>query len=69
MASTHAIREAARVMDIAYELFGSDGIFTRNSIQRRYQDVHVITQQIQGRRANFESAGRFLMGQDPGAIL
>lgn len=69
MASTYAIRKAAEVVDLAYDMFGSDGIFNRNAIQRRFQDMNVIKQQIQGRAANFETAGRYFVGQDPGSML
>jgi alkylation response protein AidB-like acyl-CoA dehydrogenase len=69
MASTHAIRESTRVVRAAYDLFGSDAIFTGNPIQRRFQDVNVITQHLQGRLANFETAGRYFLGLDPGRVV
>ncbi len=62
MSSTYAIREATRVVDSAYELFGSQAIFARNPLQRRYQDMHVIAQQFQGRASNYETAGRYFLG-------
>ena len=65
LASTHAIRQAATVVDVAYNVCGSDAIFARNPIQRRFQDAHVITQQIQGRMAHYETAGQFFMGSEP----
>jgi alkylation response protein AidB-like acyl-CoA dehydrogenase len=69
MATTHAIREAEKVVHVAYDLFGSDAIFTSNAIQQRFQDMSVITQHIQSRRANFETAGKYFLGLDPGTIL
>ena len=65
LASTHAIRMAADVVDIAYNVCGSDAIFESNPIQRRFQDVHVITQQIQGRMAHYDTAGQFFLGLEP----
>ena len=65
LASTHAIRMAADVVDIAYNVCGSDSIFTDNPIQRRFQDAHVITQQLQGRMAHYETAGQFFLGLEP----
>ena len=65
LASTHAIRMAAEVVDIAYNLCGSDTIFASNPIQRRFQDLHVITQQIQGRMAHYDAAGQFFLGLEP----
>ncbi len=69
MASTHAIRQSVLAVDSAYELFGSDAIFRRNPLQRRWQDVHVIAQQVQGRRTNFETAGRYFLGLETGTML
>lgn len=66
LASTHANRKAADVVDIAYTLCGSSAIFESNPIQRRFQDVHVINQQVQGRLTHYDTAGRFFMGMDPG---
>ena len=56
---------AAEVVDIAYSLWGSDAIFAKNPIQRRFQDAHVITQQIQGRMEHYEKAGQFFLGLEP----
>ena len=65
LAGTHAIRMAADVVDVAYRLGGADAIFAQSPIQRRFQDIHVITQQIQGRFEHYETAGRFLLGVAP----
>jgi indole-3-acetate monooxygenase len=62
MASTYAIRQSAKVVDAAYDLFGAGAIFKGTLIQRRYQDMHTIAQQIQGRATNFETAGRYFLG-------
>lgn len=62
MASTYAIRQSAEVVDSAYEMFGAGAIFKSNLIQRRFQDMHTIAQQIQGRSTNFETAGRYFLG-------
>ena len=65
LASTHAIRQAAGVVDIAYGVFGSTAIFESSPIQRKFQDAHAITQQIQGRMENYETAGQFFLGLEP----
>jgi len=62
MAATYAIRQSMKVVDTAYDLFGAGAIFKSNLIQRRYQDMHTIAQQIQGRATNFETAGRYFLG-------
>ena len=65
LASTHAIREAARVAAVAYDVSGSDGIFESNPVQRRLQDAQVITQQVQGRMTHYDTVGAFYLGLDP----
>ena len=69
LSSTHAIREAARVVDMAYTICGSSAIFEANPIQRRFQDVHAITQQIQGRPTHYDTAGQHFLGLDPAGIF
>ncbi len=66
LASTFANRKAADVADIAYTLCGSTAIFESNPVQRRFQDVHVINQQVQGRLTHYDTAGRYFLGMDPG---
>lgn len=69
LSSTHAIREAVRVTDIAYSITGSSAIFENTSIQRKSQDVRVISQQIQGRMSHYDTAGRYFLGLDPESRL
>ena len=59
MAATDAIRQASEVVDLAYNVVGTDGIFQDRGFQRRYQDMHVITQQVQARTTHYEALGRF----------
>jgi alkylation response protein AidB-like acyl-CoA dehydrogenase len=65
LASTHAIRKAAEVVDIAYSICGASSIFESSPIHRKFQDAHAITQQIQGRMEHYETAGQFFLGLEP----
>ena len=65
LASSHAIRQGAQVTDMAYSVFGSSAIFESSPIQRKFQDAHAITQQIQGRLEHYDSAGQYLLGFEP----
>ena len=65
LAGTHGIRMAVQVVDTVYKLFGSQAIFDRNPVQRKFQDVHVISQQIQGRMDHYDAAGQFFLGLEP----
>ena len=69
LASTHAIREAAKVVDIAYALCGSSAIFASGPILRRFQDVHTITQQVQGRLSHYDTAGQYYLDTEPEGIF
>jgi alkylation response protein AidB-like acyl-CoA dehydrogenase len=65
LAATNAMRQAGAVVDQAYELAGSDVVFEDHPIHRCFQDIHALTQQLQGRRAHFRTVGRVLLGLDP----
>lgn len=65
LAATHAIHEAAAVVDTAYTLAGSNAIFEGRPFERRFRDVHAVTQQLQGRRAHYEHVGAYLLGLEP----
>ena len=59
MAGTHVIRECAEVLDIAYKISGTTGIYQDQILQRRYQDMHVITQHVQARESYYGLLGRY----------
>jgi alkylation response protein AidB-like acyl-CoA dehydrogenase len=62
LACTNAMHRSAEVVDIVYSLLGSASIFAESSIQRCFQDIHVLTQHIQARPAHLASAAAILMG-------
>ena len=59
MAGTNAINDAATALDLAYKVAGSTGIYRDQTLQRRFQDMHVITQHVQGRESNYALLGRY----------
>jgi len=59
MAGTHVIRECAEVVDLSYKVAGSTGIYQGQTLQRRFQDMHVITQHVQARESYYGLLGRF----------
>ena len=65
LASTHATHEAAAVIDTAYGLAGSNAIFEDRPFERRFRDMHAVTQQLQARRAHYEHVGAYLLGLEP----
>ena len=64
LCGTHVIRECAEVTDLAYKIVGSTGIYQENKIQRRFQDMHVITQHVQAREEHFNLVGRYLISNE-----
>jgi alkylation response protein AidB-like acyl-CoA dehydrogenase len=64
LAATHTTHEAVSVADTAYHAAGATAIFERNPFERRFRDIHAVAQQVQARRAHFETVGRHLFGFD-----
>jgi len=67
LAGTDTIHRAAAVADSVYQLAGATAIFEGGAFERRFRDMHAVTQQIQARQDHYESAGRVLLGLDPDA--
>ena len=62
LATTHAIRLAAQIVENIYSASGATAAFEGNLIQRHFQDIHVITQHLQGRLSHYETVGQHQMG-------
>jgi alkylation response protein AidB-like acyl-CoA dehydrogenase len=64
MASTNAIHQAREAVDFAYNAAGATAIFESHPLERRFRDIHTVTQQLQGRLSHFETVGAWMMGAD-----
>lgn len=53
------------VIDFAYHASGTNGIFEGSPFERRFRDIHTLTQQGQAHLSNFQFAGQALMGTVP----
>jgi alkylation response protein AidB-like acyl-CoA dehydrogenase len=62
VAATHTIRLAVQVVDIVYNAAGASAVYESHPIQRCFQDIHVISQHIQGRLSIYELVGRHWLG-------
>ena len=69
LACTNAIQGAAEVADLAYKAAGVDAIFPTSPFERRFRDMHTLSQQIQARSAHFEPVGQVLLGVPPEEFL
>lgn len=65
MAATLAIHHATHAVDMAYHEAGATAIFDVNPFERRFRDMHTITQQIQAHPVHFETVGAHLLGLQP----
>jgi alkylation response protein AidB-like acyl-CoA dehydrogenase len=62
MAATHAIHKAREAVDFAYNAAGATAIFENHPLERRFRDIHTVTQQLQGQLRHFETVGAWMMG-------
>jgi alkylation response protein AidB-like acyl-CoA dehydrogenase len=65
MASTWATQSAREVAAAIYAAAGALAIFRSRPFERRFRDIHTVTQQIQGHPAHFETVGQILLGRAP----
>lgn len=64
MAATNAIHRAREAVDFAYNAAGATAIFGNHPLERRFRDIHTVTQQLQGRLSHFETVGAWMMGAE-----
>lgn len=62
LAATHAIRQAKAATDLVYDLCSTDSIQRADPIHRCFQDIHVISQHLQGRPEVYGIVGRYKLG-------
>lgn len=65
LAATHAIHEAKGAVDLLYDAAGTSAVFADGPFERRFRDIHMIAQQIQGRKSHYRSVGAWMLGNDP----
>jgi alkylation response protein AidB-like acyl-CoA dehydrogenase len=62
MASTYAIHQARDAVDFAYHAMGTPAVFASHPLERRFRDMHTVTQHLQGRMTHFETVGAWMLG-------
>jgi indole-3-acetate monooxygenase len=65
LATTFAIQRSAEVVDTAYHTAGATAIFESNAFERRFRDMHAVTQQMQARQDHYETVGKYFLGLEP----
>ena len=69
LACANAIHAAIEVADAVYKSAGVDSIFPGSPFERRFRDIHTLSQQIQSRSGHFETVGQILLGSPPEGFL
>jgi hypothetical protein len=62
LASTWAIQQAREAVTAIYMAAGALAIFESQPFERRFRDIHTLSQQMQGHAAHFETVGQMRMG-------
>jgi alkylation response protein AidB-like acyl-CoA dehydrogenase len=65
----HAITTAVDVADYVFKAAGTSAIFPGTPFERRFRDIHTLSQQIQSREAHFEAVGRVMFNGDPDGVF
>lgn len=65
LATSHAIQSAVEVADWVHRAAGVSAIFPGSAFERRFRDMHTLSQQIQARPAHFRAVGQVLLGDAP----
>jgi alkylation response protein AidB-like acyl-CoA dehydrogenase len=68
-ACTHQISEACEAVDMIYVEAGATAIFRSNAFERRFRDMHTVSQQVQGSIARMQSVGQYHLGTRPQLFL
>jgi alkylation response protein AidB-like acyl-CoA dehydrogenase len=62
LATTFSILQAMKVADTTFHAAGATAIFTHHPFERRFRDIHAVSQQVQGRSEHLETVGQALFG-------
>ena len=65
LVTTYAIHQAKEVAQTAWQYAGATAIFEANPFERRFRDMHAVTQQVQARWTHFETVGQHMLGLAP----
>ena len=65
----HAINTAVEIADWVYKSAGTSAIFLGTPFERRFRDMHTLSQQIQSRESHFEAVGRAMFNGDSDGVF
>jgi alkylation response protein AidB-like acyl-CoA dehydrogenase len=62
MASINASQQSRQVVEMAYLAAGATAVFESNAFERRFRDMHAVSQQAQAQLSIYEVIGRHFLG-------
>ena len=62
MASCNASNVGRQAVDACYQAAGASAIFESNPFERRFRDMHTVSQQVQAHASVFEAIGQYYLG-------
>jgi alkylation response protein AidB-like acyl-CoA dehydrogenase len=68
-ACTHQINEAREAADMIFLEAGATAIFKSNPFERRFRDIHTVSQQVQGSISRMQTVGQYYLGLKPQLFL
>jgi alkylation response protein AidB-like acyl-CoA dehydrogenase len=63
LAASHAVEAAAQVIDLVHQAAGTSSMRRDAPFERRFRDVHTLTQHAFTSINRYESVGKLLFGQ------
>ena len=69
LATSNAIQGAIEVADWTYKRAGVSAIFRGTVFERRFRDIHTLSQQTQSRDAQFEAVGQVMLDRPPAVFF
>ena len=69
LGTTNAIHASMEVADWVYHQAGVSAIFPGSPFERRFRDIHTLSQQIQSRDAHYETVGQVMLDRPPAVFF
>ena len=69
LASSHAIHTSLEVANYSHMTAGVDAIFDGQPLERRFRDIHTLSQQVQSHEGHYEGIGQVLLGNPPAVFF
>jgi alkylation response protein AidB-like acyl-CoA dehydrogenase len=69
IASLTVVENCLEAVDTVYRLAGSGAIFQSSPLERCWRDVHTAAQHMQTQTVRWETAGRVMLGLEPGSPI